>query len=461
VAYNVTGTNGNDTLNQTSDVGPGTIAGLAGDDCIFTGTGVATVSGDSGNDSVILQAGNTGTVNGGAENDSIHAVGAVGSMQLFGGAGADIFNTTSTANAQTIIGGLDSSDGNDTVLTAGGADWVFGNGGNDTVNAGGGNNTVIGGFGNDSIFTVAGADLALGNQGNDTLNTFPGADTAYGGQGNDSLFIGAGGPGALGFGNEGNDTIDGTGTTPVTMVGGQDSADGNDTMIGSSVSDLIFGNGGADTINMGLNAFADTVWGGSGNDSIVDTGGGNNLVAGNESNDTVFISAAGQNTVFGGQGNDSVATDGGRDTLQGNEGNDTIRGGGDIDTVAGGAGNDVFAYSGSADDGDNANGGGPVELITDVDFAVDRFQTAVLVTFATNTGAGTGGTLAASATNAIAAANALAGGGAVEVAAQFTFGGRTYLAINQDATFSSFTDATDLLIDISGATGTIGNANFI
>ena len=65
MAYTVTGTAGNDTLNQSADTGPGTIVGLAGDDYVFTGTGLATVTGDSGNDTVFLQAGNTGTVNGG------------------------------------------------------------------------------------------------------------------------------------------------------------------------------------------------------------------------------------------------------------------------------------------------------------------------------------------------------------------------------------------------------------
>src|SRR5215203_5686740 len=103
MAYNVTGTNGNDTLNQATDVGPGTIVGLAGDDCIFTGSGLATVTGDSGNDTVVLRAGNTGTINGGSENDSISDNGTnIGSMVLFGGAGADAINVpTSTAN-QTI-----------------------------------------------------------------------------------------------------------------------------------------------------------------------------------------------------------------------------------------------------------------------------------------------------------------------------------------------------------------------
>jgi hypothetical protein len=82
------------------------------------------------------------------------------------------------------------------------------------------------------------------------------------------------------------------------------------------------------------------------------------------------------------------------------------------------------------------------------------------VTFATNTGAGTGANLNASANNAIAAAFALNGGGGTVAAAQFTFAGRTYLAIDQ-FTLGSFLDAEDLLIDITGATGTIATSNFI
>ena len=48
MAYTATGTAGNDTLNQSSDTGPGTIVGLAGDDCIFAGSGLVAVAGDFG-----------------------------------------------------------------------------------------------------------------------------------------------------------------------------------------------------------------------------------------------------------------------------------------------------------------------------------------------------------------------------------------------------------------------------
>jgi Ca2+-binding RTX toxin-like protein len=180
-------------------------------------------------------------------------------------------------------------------------------------------------------------------------------------------------------------------------------------------------------------------------------------------NDRLAAASAANNTMFGGLGNDVVIGDAGRDTLQGNEGNDTIAGADGIDTISGGTGNDWFAYVGAgaaAQDGNNAAGGGPVESITDVNFDQDRFQTATQVTFAANMGAGTGANLAASANNAIASAFALAGGGTAVVAAQFTFGGRAYLAINQDATRNVFDDTGDLLLDITGVTGTIGVGDF-
>ena len=50
MSYTVTGTAGNDTLNQAVDVGPGTIVGLAGDDTITAGRGSIYANGGSGRD---------------------------------------------------------------------------------------------------------------------------------------------------------------------------------------------------------------------------------------------------------------------------------------------------------------------------------------------------------------------------------------------------------------------------
>ena len=466
MAYVATGTAGNDTLNQSTDTGPGTIVGLAGDDTISLGSGPAQVFGNSGNDSVLLQTGNTGTVNGGTENDSIFGPAGTGSMQLFGSDGADTVDVQSTGG-QTVVGGNDSSDGADTIITGGGADFIFGNGGNDTINAAGGNDTLVSGFGNDSVVGAAGNELFFGNQGNDTVDLAAGADTGFGGLGNDSLiWAGAGSP--VLFGNEGGDTMDAAGGTP-TLVGGNDSADGNDSFGGGVVTAFVLGNGGNDSFNIGSSGGVTEV-GGFGNDCMFfGNGAERSLLFGNEGNDNIgaFSGLTGATTVFGGQGNDTIITALGRDTIQGNEGNDTIQGdsgligGISIDTISGGSGNDVFSYLGAGtggQDGNNAAGGGPVEQITDLDWSADKFDTQVNVTFAANMGAGTGGDLNASANNAVAAAFALGGSGAAQVtAAQFTFSGRTYLVIEQTAGTGVFDDATDLLIDITGATGAIGN----
>jgi Ca2+-binding RTX toxin-like protein len=465
MAYAATGTAGNDTLNQAGDTGPGTIVGLAGDDCIIAGTGAVQAFGNSGNDSVFLRSSSTGSVFGGSENDfilgpstGIEAV--AGPLLLFGDEGSDTIAVSNASGAQTVVGGHDSSDGGDLIFTGTGADLLFGNGGNDTMSAATGNDTFIGGFGNDQFADNGGANLIFGNEGNDSYRSSTGgADTFFGGLGNDSAFADGGSP--VYFGNEGADTVDGAAnSSAMTVVGGNDSADGSDSIVTGSGADFVFGNGGNDTVD--VFSGADTFVGGFGNDSLLDNGG-TGLFFLNEGNDSVNSGGGGANTVFGGLGNDTIRMTiiGGRDTIQGNEGNDTIRGNADIDTISGGSGNDVFAYTDASDDGNNAAGGGPVELITDVNWAEDKFRTDVAtVTFAANMGAGTGADLNSSANNAIAAAFALSGNPAAVVAAQFTFGGHTYLAINQDATLNQFLDAGDLLLDITGATGTIAASAF-
>jgi Ca2+-binding RTX toxin-like protein len=471
MAYSATGTAGNDTLNQAGDTGPGTIVGLAGDDSILQGTGSAQVFGNSGNDTVVLQTGNTGTVNGGTENDSVFSTDAIGSMQLFGGDGADTINVQLATAAQTVVGGNDSSDGADSIRTGSGADLIFGNGGADSLRSNSGADTYIGGFGNDDILEelVANGDqLVFGNEGNDSVFVSAGNDTVFAGLGNDSIrhdSVPVGGNPLL-FGNEGADTIDAGSAIDATIVGGNDSADGADSIdvqAGGTGTLFAFGNGGADTIDFDVGSA--TLIGGQGNDSFEGEVASQGLFFGNEGNDTMNIGTPGPQalTVFGGLGNDSLFADDGPDTIQGNEGNDTLRGDENIDTISGGSGNDVFRYANDDDDGDNAAGGGPVEFLTDVNFNEDRFQVLTpMIEFAANIGAGTGANLNAAANNAIAAANALGGGGATtDVAALFTFGGRTYLAINQDATRNAFDDAGDLLLDITGATGTIDTGDFI
>ncbi len=228
MAYMATGTAGNDPLDQSANAGPGTIVGLAGDDTIRQGTGLATITGDSGNDIVILQTGNTGTVNGGTENDSITTNStAIGAMALFGGDGADTVDTGG-ASSVTVVGGNDSADGADSILGGLGDEFMLGNGGADTLILGTGNNTAVGGFGNDAVNPVASfspsTNLVFGNEGNDTVLVSDGS-TVFGGTGNDCILESnrSGAPVLL-FGNEGSDTLFAAAVSAgnQTFVGGND-----------------------------------------------------------------------------------------------------------------------------------------------------------------------------------------------------------------------------------------------
>jgi hypothetical protein len=70
-----------------------------------------------------------------------------------------------------------------------------------------------------------------------------------------------------------------------------------------------------------------------------------------------------------------------------------------------------------------------------------------------------GGDMTQAANDALTASATLSGSAANITAAQFTFRGLTFLAINQVG--AGFQDATDLLLQITGATGTIDAADFI
>jgi hypothetical protein len=78
------------------------------------------ICGDSGNDTVVLKAGNTGVVSGFTGNDSIYAAGDIGSMTLYGYLGADTIDAWQSYQSQTIFCGdgtddTDSKDGSDSL----------------------------------------------------------------------------------------------------------------------------------------------------------------------------------------------------------------------------------------------------------------------------------------------------------------------------------------------------------
>ena len=135
---------------------------------------------------------------------------------------------------------------------------------------------------------------------------------------------------------------------------------GNDTVTGSSDSEVIMGNRGEDSLIGG--GGNDTLMGGKDND-IVEGGNGNDLVRGDREADVVR-GGNGGDSLFGGKNNDRLFGDEGNDVLFGDRDNDTLSGGLGEDTLYGGAGSDVFVLE---------NGAG-VDEIADFENGIDIIQ---------------------------------------------------------------------------------------
>ncbi len=93
-----------------------------------------------------------------------------------------------TGNDDLIIAG----DGNDTVIAGNGDDEVYGGNGNDTLDGGAGNDTLYGEAGDDILAGGTGDDTLDGGDDDDIIDGGAGADTIYGGAGNDTVTFGRG-----------------------------------------------------------------------------------------------------------------------------------------------------------------------------------------------------------------------------------------------------------------------------
>ncbi|MFM7370602.1 MAG: bluetail domain-containing putative surface protein, partial [Sphaerospermopsis kisseleviana] len=247
-----------------------------------------------------------------------------------------------------------------------------------------------------------------GGDGNDTLNGGAGIDTLIGGAGND-IYV-----------------VDST-TDVITEVASQ----GTDTIQSSVTFSL------ANLVNVeNLTLTGTTAINGTGN-------AGNNILTGN----------GGNNTLNGGDGNDTLNGGAGIDTLYGEDGNDTISGGVGSDTITGGLGTDRFVYSNFNDSLLAA----PDRIIDFNPGESDRIALAALPTSLFNAGVfSTATTLNAAAIAAYADANPNLTGTqslAANQAVFFGWNGGTYLSVNDS--LAAFNSSNDLLINVTGITGTI------
>ncbi len=392
--FTIADTGGTDTLdfrtfsaNQLFDLrdrAVSNVAGGTGNLVLSIGTVIENVISGSGNDTIIGNAANNrlvggrgnDTIDGGAGTDTavINVNRSSASVSVVGGVvtivstqGTDRFENieffefadqtasladlTGVTAPDPIIGG-DSAE----ILSGGpGNDSILGNGGDDRIDGGSGNDSLYGGAGNDSILGRDGDDQIFGDDGNDNIAAAAGNDTVYGGEGNDS--IGGGDGEDQLFGGAGDDVI-GSGNNNDLIDAGL----GNDTASGGFGNDTVYGGDGADQLAGSFDA--DTVYGGAGDDDI-GGGTGNDFIYGGDGNDSVG-GGDDNDFIFGGTGNDFLAGGNGNDRIFGEEGDDRLNGGAGNDTLTGGSGADRFVF--------NAFTRGEVDVVTDWENGVDRFQ---------------------------------------------------------------------------------------
>lgn len=152
------------------------------------------------------------------------------------------------------------------------------------------------------------------------------------------------------FGGSGNDSMSGL--------------DGDDYLQGNQGDDTIYGGSGNDSITG--DEGNDLMFGGDGDDEIDYVGNhGNDTVRGGAGNDLIsFFSSSGNKIIYADEGNDTVTGAAGNDSIDGGEGNDKLYGNDGNDTISGGIGNDYIKGEGGVNilDGglgdDSVYGGG-------------------------------------------------------------------------------------------------------
>jgi Ca2+-binding RTX toxin-like protein len=277
-----TTTDGNDFLVGTA--ADETISGLEGDDTLYGGAGIDTINGDAGND----------TIYGGAGDDTLN--GGTGSNTVYGNEGND---TLQGGGSDTLMGGA----GDDTITATSGVGCVLdGGAGNDRVNISGGNDTILFGHG-DGVDTIGGGGWSW----NDTIRFKEGVtvdEVTLLRPDNGTLTLQVANP---------DGTVD-----SITKLGMFGSYYGYGNIENVAFADgTVWSHHDIELRTMGaVTDGNDTIFGTSWSD-VLDAGAGNDVIEGNYGNDTL-IAGAGNDRLLGGQDSDTY------DFTQAGFGQDTI-----------------------------------------------------------------------------------------------------------------------------------------
>lgn len=317
-------------------------------DMVLTGTeGDDELSGGSGDDTLYGMAGND-TLRGGDGNDVLET--GSGSDYAFGGAGND------------------SIRGGDIVPGRWSPEYLYGEDGDDVIVGGSKHAHLYGGAGNDDLQAGSGYQNLYGEDGDDILTSGSGHAQLNGGAGADRM-IGNGFNNSYWIDNPGDVIVEGVGGGYDTVNSSIDYALAPDlehlNLIGAAA---ISGAGNArnNTLTGNMNAAANTLSGGPGDDTYIIGIGDAIVELAGEGAETVYadfsyalgdnlenlmltgyaaINAAGNsldNRLVGNSASNMLNGGAGNDYLSGMYGNDIMNGGGGADDLLGGYGNDSY-----------------------------------------------------------------------------------------------------------------------
>ena len=366
---------GTAALSATGNAANNVIRANSGRDTLSAGSGVATLIGGTGNDTFVV-------------NNALDVV--------------QDTSTTASNTLQSTISTTLMANVNTLVLTGTGNLTGTANAGTDTLTSNTGIDTLIGGAGNDLFVVNNSADVILNATSNDTIEssvsfTFPAnisnliligsanlsgtgnasSNTLTAGAGVDTLIAGSGV--ATLIGGTGNDTfvvnnasdvvqdsfvttnntiqssvsfllptnVDAltlTGAANLTAIGNSDATNvltansGNDLLVGTALSNTIYGGAGSDTIDAGPEA--NLIYAGSGGTAARPT-----YIYGNASGTNTTT----QTTIYAGGGTDVIYGGPGSDLIYGGTGTDSIYAGTGFDSMYGTAGSIIVDSLGGHD----------------------------------------------------------------------------------------------------------------
>lgn len=388
------------------------IRGGAGNDILDGGAGADRLEGGTGDDIYYVDSTSDLIVEKvGEGNDTVFS-----SVSLT--LKSNIENLTLTGTAALTATGNDlgnvifGNDGANKIKGNAGDDWIYGDEGDDTITGGLGNDHIDGGAGKDtavfsgkiadySITTVGGittvVDL-LASDGDDSTDTLQGVEIL---KFSDKSYTVPPPAGASPLFSLNADTVDFNSVTAGSYLAGSqyaglggddhvtladtlaaaaaagydptvafDAGDGNDTVFGGALADLIKGGAGNDVLDGGLGA--DRMDGGLGDDVFyVDDVGDVVAEKLGEGIDSVFASVSHtlksnvenltltgtasltgtgndlDNLIYGNAGSNKIIANAGNDWLYTGDGDDTVTGGAGSDHIDGGIGQDIAVFSGA------------------------------------------------------------------------------------------------------------------